>query len=239
MDLMILTLTLPMIWRLSLRTSQKLQLTAVFTVGSFVFAASIIRVTTFSQVVLPDITYTLVPSSTWSTMEQAIGIICACLPVMPTLFRHVFGMKGSENASDQKFRGHGNGFDDSGDSKESGGQAPGNRFMPGWPKGRLGPHNESSERSNVKTDYDNDIYNPAKIDDFEMGVPTRSTTVDHVSGMRTSSTAGLPPSAATPTGSTNAAVPGGEVIGDGMTEKSPKPKWYVKRDLNYEILERV
>lgn len=158
---------------------------------------------------------------------------------MPALFRHVLGMKGSENASDQKFRGHGNGSDDSGDNKESGGQAPGNRFMPGWPKGRWGPHKESSERSNVKTDYDNDIHNPGKIDDLEMGVPTRSTTIDHVSGMRTNSAAGIPPTIATPAAPTNVAVPSGEVSSDGMTEKSRKPKWYVKRDLNYEILERV
>ena len=235
MDLMILTLTIPMIWRLSLRTSQKLQLTAVFTIGSFVFAASIIRVTTFSQVVLPDITYTLVPSSTWSTMEQAIGVICACLPVMPTLFRHVFGMKGSHNASNQKFHGHGGGSS-SGNNKESGGGGAGpaaNRFGAVWPKGRWGQHQHpSSDRSNVKTDYDNDIYNPTKIEDYEMGVPTRVTTVDHVSGRRANSTAGLP----VPTATSDGAVPSSA---GGAEKSSHIPKWFVKRDLNYEILERV
>lgn len=222
MDLMILTLTIPMIWRLSLRTSQKLQLTAVFTIGSFVFAASIIRVTTFSQVILPDITYTLVTSSTWSTMEQSIGVICACLPVLPNLFRRVFRMKGSKNASEQKFSGHGS-------SSAGKGSNQANKLAAAWPKGRWRQH-QSPDGTNMKTDYDNDIFNTMKSEDFELGVPTKVTTVDHVSGMRADSAGGL---------STTPPLSGTDAVPNSGSEKSHIPKWFGKKDPEYEILERA
>ncbi|KAL8824094.1 MAG: hypothetical protein Q9191_005304 [Dirinaria sp. TL-2023a] len=103
-DFMILTLTMPMVWRLSLKLKQKVILTGLFLLGCLVYnlltdpfdrsvvLASIIRVTTFSSVVATDITYTLVISSMWSTVEQSVGIICACLPVLPALFRRLLGI---------------------------------------------------------------------------------------------------------------------------------------------------
>ena len=48
--------------------------------------ASIVRVTSFSELVLSDITYTIVSASIWTTIEQSIGIICACLPTTRPLF---------------------------------------------------------------------------------------------------------------------------------------------------------
>ena len=41
--------------------------------------ASIIRVITFNQVDFSDVTYTIVSASVWSTIEQSVGIVCACL----------------------------------------------------------------------------------------------------------------------------------------------------------------
>ncbi|KAI9843173.1 MAG: hypothetical protein M1838_002736 [Thelocarpon superellum] len=94
-DFIILTLTIPMIWRLNFALKQKISVTALFLLGTFVVIASIIRVTTFNDVVAADITYTLVVSSTWSTVEQSVGIICACLPVLPPLFHRVVGATNS------------------------------------------------------------------------------------------------------------------------------------------------
>ena len=48
--------------------------------------ASIVRVTSFDQVNLDDITWTLVDVATWTTIEQSVGIICACLPTTRPLF---------------------------------------------------------------------------------------------------------------------------------------------------------
>ena len=49
-------------------------------------AASIVRVVAFDQVDFNDIQYTLVTASIWTTIEQSIGIICACLPTTRPLF---------------------------------------------------------------------------------------------------------------------------------------------------------
>ena len=49
-------------------------------------AASIVRVVAFDLIDVNDITYTIVPVSMWNSMEQSIGIICACLPTTRPLF---------------------------------------------------------------------------------------------------------------------------------------------------------
>lgn len=112
---MILTLTIPLIWRLKLKTRQKASLSAVFLLGtlyvycfplhpkfengSFVAnqgtvrsacVASIARVITFNQIDFGDVTYTIVDASIWSTIEQSVGIICACLLTYQPLFRRIF-----------------------------------------------------------------------------------------------------------------------------------------------------
>ena len=43
--------------------------------------------TSFSELVLSDITYTIVSASIWTTIEQFVGIICAWLPTTRPLFR--------------------------------------------------------------------------------------------------------------------------------------------------------
>ena len=48
--------------------------------------ASIVRVVAFNQVNLADVTWTLVGVATWTTIEQSVGIICACLPTLRPLF---------------------------------------------------------------------------------------------------------------------------------------------------------
>ncbi|KAL9027104.1 MAG: hypothetical protein Q9196_004326 [Gyalolechia fulgens] len=58
--------------------------------------ASIIRVIAFDQVKLEDVTYTLVTASIWTTIEQSIGIVCACLPTTrPLIKRFLKGVKDS------------------------------------------------------------------------------------------------------------------------------------------------
>lgn len=48
--------------------------------------ASIVRVVAFDQVKNEDITYTIVTASIWTTIEQSMGIICACLPTTRIIF---------------------------------------------------------------------------------------------------------------------------------------------------------
>ncbi|KAL6714198.1 hypothetical protein ACLMJK_008693 [Lecanora helva] len=95
-DFMIWSLTLPVIWRLQLNVKQKLQLSCVFLLGLLACVASTIRVVAFNQVNLADVTYTLVPVTYWTTIEQSVGIICACLPTMrPLIMRYSKGSSGA------------------------------------------------------------------------------------------------------------------------------------------------
>ncbi|KAL8934423.1 MAG: hypothetical protein Q9216_005923 [Gyalolechia sp. 2 TL-2023] len=100
-DFMILTLTMPLIWGLKLKLRQKVSLSAVFLLGLFACVASIVRVITFNQVEFDDITFTIVDASIWSTIEQSVGIICACLLTYQPLFRRLFA----------KVRGYSDKFD--------------------------------------------------------------------------------------------------------------------------------
>lgn len=113
-DLMILSITFPMVWGLSISLRQKATLSGVFALGmlcvsdlpppppfhpqsnqdrtdpsSSVFIASILRVTSFEQLRVTDQTYTGVAPALWSSAEQSLGIVCACLPCLRPLFGRV------------------------------------------------------------------------------------------------------------------------------------------------------
>lgn len=59
--------------------------------------ASIIRVINFTEVNVLDITYTMVNASMWSTIEQSIGIICACLITYQPLLSRVLSFFNCES----------------------------------------------------------------------------------------------------------------------------------------------
>ena len=61
--------------------------------------ASIVRVTAFSEVNINDITYTIVTASIFTTVEQSMGIICACLPTLRPLIGRLREM--SKHSSDR------------------------------------------------------------------------------------------------------------------------------------------
>lgn len=84
-DFMILSLTMPMVWRLNLEIRQKISLSSIFLLGLFACIASIIRVTAFSDVKYNDITYTIVLASIFTVVEQSLGIICASLVTLGPL----------------------------------------------------------------------------------------------------------------------------------------------------------
>ena len=76
-DLLILSLSLPMIWRLITPGGYKASLTAIFLLGPTLFIASIVRVTPFNMFNPDDLTYTGVPAAIWSDVEQPLGIVYA------------------------------------------------------------------------------------------------------------------------------------------------------------------
>ncbi|MCJ1479222.1 hypothetical protein MMC13_007907 [Lambiella insularis] len=98
-DLIILTLPIRVVWRLQLPIGQKIGLTFIFLLGSFVCAASLVRLlNAILDLNDPDTTWAFVNAMIWTTIEPSVGVICACLPVMrplvsallPTKLRHRF-----------------------------------------------------------------------------------------------------------------------------------------------------
>ncbi|KAJ5769392.1 hypothetical protein N7520_003951 [Penicillium odoratum] len=90
-EVLVLCLPYPMAWRLQTSVRQKLILTGIFLMGTFVCFVSIFRVISFDYDNLGDGTYKTIGPSTWSSIEQSVGIICACLPTMRPLFRWLSG----------------------------------------------------------------------------------------------------------------------------------------------------
>ncbi|KAI1091586.1 hypothetical protein F5B19DRAFT_493322 [Rostrohypoxylon terebratum] len=94
-DLMILLLPLPSIWRLQLKKAQKGGLLIVFLLGYSVIAVSIGRTVTVLRSVdamNEDVTYAAVPLFYWFETEPVICLVCICLPATVTLGRHVLAL---------------------------------------------------------------------------------------------------------------------------------------------------
>ncbi|KAL2860786.1 uncharacterized protein BJX67DRAFT_326749 [Aspergillus lucknowensis] len=90
LDILMLVLPLPMVWRMKMSRRRRMLLTGVFLMGGFVCVVSLLRIVSFNVSDRGDPTYTQVPSSTWSSVEQGIGIVCACLPTLRPL-RQLWG----------------------------------------------------------------------------------------------------------------------------------------------------
>jgi len=100
-DVIILVLPIRVVWNLQLPRGQKVALTFIFLLGSFVCAATLIRLlNAILDLNDPDATWAFTNAMIWTTIEVSIGVICACLPVLrplisallPTKFRQkMFG----------------------------------------------------------------------------------------------------------------------------------------------------
>ncbi|KAJ5668492.1 uncharacterized protein N7477_007062, partial [Penicillium maclennaniae] len=105
LDVVVLCLPYPMAWRLQATARQKLILTVMFLLGGFVVVASILRVTSFDFHTFDDPTYVNAMPSTWSSIEQSVGIICACLPTLRPLLRSWSGNPKRNNTHVRKRTG--------------------------------------------------------------------------------------------------------------------------------------
>ncbi|KAI1306329.1 hypothetical protein F5Y03DRAFT_139254 [Xylaria venustula] len=87
-DIAVLSLPLPIIWRLHASRSRKWSLSFLFLLGAFVVIASIFRIVAVTQIDPNDFSFTNVGGGLWSTVEVEVGFICANLPaVRPLLFK--------------------------------------------------------------------------------------------------------------------------------------------------------
>ncbi|KAH8162732.1 hypothetical protein CIB48_g5515 [Xylaria polymorpha] len=98
-DVAVLSLPLPIIWKLQASRSRKWSLSFLFLLGAFVVVASIFRIVAVTQIDPHDFSFTNVGGGLWSTVEVEVGFICANLPaVRPLLFKW-FKFDGTRDAS--------------------------------------------------------------------------------------------------------------------------------------------
>ncbi|KAJ5467281.1 hypothetical protein N7475_005033 [Penicillium sp. IBT 31633x] len=87
-DVIILCMPMPTIYKLQMRTSQKVAVIGILLLGSFVCVASICRIVALQKNTHgTDATWTMAPVFIWSSVEPFVGIICACLPTFGPFFR--------------------------------------------------------------------------------------------------------------------------------------------------------
>ncbi|KAI0842427.1 hypothetical protein F5Y06DRAFT_257600 [Hypoxylon sp. FL0890] len=97
-DIAVLTLPLPVVWRLHTSRSKKWSLSFLFLLGAFVCIASIFRIVGVYEIDPNDFTYSNLSGGLWSTVEVEIGFICANLPAIRPLAFKVLGIGSSAGA---------------------------------------------------------------------------------------------------------------------------------------------
>lgn len=91
LDFIIFCLPVPLTLRLNTTLRQRLIISSIFILGFFVCIISIIRIVAFEGSNPNDMTWSTVETSMWSSIEQALSIICACLPTLRPLFQRLYG----------------------------------------------------------------------------------------------------------------------------------------------------
>ncbi|OQE07721.1 hypothetical protein PENVUL_c012G04440 [Penicillium vulpinum] len=87
-DVIILCMPMPTIYKLQMQASQKIAVVGILLLGSFVCVASICRIIALEKNTQgTDATWTMAPVFIWSSVEPFVGIICACLPTFGPFFR--------------------------------------------------------------------------------------------------------------------------------------------------------
>ncbi|KAK7962640.1 uncharacterized protein PG986_003465 [Apiospora aurea] len=88
LNIIILLLSIPMIRSMTLPVVQKLALAAIFCLGLFTLAASIVRIRFLGLYI--DTTFDNVDAAMWSLCEISSGLTCACLPTLRPLAARYF-----------------------------------------------------------------------------------------------------------------------------------------------------
>ncbi|KAL8719756.1 MAG: hypothetical protein Q9225_003272 [Loekoesia sp. 1 TL-2023] len=98
-DFIILVLPIPLILRLQLDPRRKLGLAIIFGTGVFIFASTVTREVIVVRTLRDfDQTWVTVPEIIWYTVENDIGIICVCLPILGPLKKTKFFEKVNQSS---------------------------------------------------------------------------------------------------------------------------------------------
>ncbi|KUJ21600.1 uncharacterized protein LY89DRAFT_378431 [Mollisia scopiformis] len=109
LNLIILLLPIPTLWKLELSIKRKVNVLVMFSVGSGVIVFSLLRLPSLRKLKgSSDISYDQAPIIVFSHLELSFGIICACLPACRTLLEYFLPalkikLDGSEEHGDDRY----------------------------------------------------------------------------------------------------------------------------------------
>ncbi|KAH9869189.1 hypothetical protein IAQ61_006394 [Plenodomus lingam] len=121
LDLVVVLMPLPYVWRLQAPLAQRLILAGMFILGTFIAVVSLVRLIIFLSIPIAtsgDVTFNFREIIVWSIVEINVGLICACMPSLKPAFaaiglNRLFTFNGSRN-SDNKSPGPSSGYQSSG-----------------------------------------------------------------------------------------------------------------------------
>lgn len=102
-DFIILCLPLPLVWKLQLPMSRKIQISLILLLGTFASVISIYRATVVMNVKKDDLSYTSSKRAIWSGVEICAAIVCANLAPLRPIIKYIF--KGHSLSSDRSGSG--------------------------------------------------------------------------------------------------------------------------------------
>ncbi|KAI0013030.1 hypothetical protein F4779DRAFT_565232 [Xylariaceae sp. FL0662B] len=153
-DIYVLVLPIPLLWGLNMGPRRKLRLGAVFGIGIFACAASLVRLgmTPLLQSDL-DATYNIATVSVWATLEINVGLICSCLMLLPAFLRHHVPESTKSYLRSISFTRSSRSGQSGKTSKNTGGQWPGYKLKVSSDSQNLVPSKEGTQivRTNTFT----------------------------------------------------------------------------------------
>ncbi|KAJ0124662.1 integral membrane protein [Diaporthe amygdali] len=89
-DVLMLLLPLPMVYKLQTRPGYKVGLFAIFSIGLVTIAFSTVRLTSLNSINFDDFSYTVIPVMTWTTAEAGVAILVASSALLRPVFDKMF-----------------------------------------------------------------------------------------------------------------------------------------------------
>lgn len=96
LDIIVVFMPIPYVWRLHAPLGQRLVLAGMFVLGTFIAVVSLVRLIIFLNIPIStsgDLTYNFREIIIWSIVEINIGLVCACLPSLKPAFAFI-GLSG-------------------------------------------------------------------------------------------------------------------------------------------------
>ncbi|KAJ4347788.1 uncharacterized protein N0V89_009158 [Didymosphaeria variabile] len=91
LDIATIILPLRQLSKLAMNWKKKVQLMLMFGFGGFVTLVSILRLETLIYFAKSEnFTWDVAPFGYWSTIEMDIGVMCACMPALHSLFKRIW-----------------------------------------------------------------------------------------------------------------------------------------------------